>query len=1026
MPDSLYMPQPDRLCTDGGDPDNMSWFAFVAGSDSIALTVTPSNCTTAFANGAPKYRGIQAGLMDGCDLQNPSILACYNECDVNLLTPRPATIAVGGLIPGQIYYFYVDGCGGSQCDYVVSVDFGNQPFAIDEPDSLGSSLVMDGDTVCSGINAFDVTLAGVDSLIDYNWRISPPTDSMPDRDADGWGELINTNLQTISVPLIDPGAYTFMAWADNDCDQTDSLFFSVIVADLDPVVFDTVEICIEDFPYLGPFQNGVSWMSGSIFSPGFVQETVMLTGDLAGCSYEESVYVESITSGRTDMVVAACPDSYPIVIGSTITINNAADGGFYTFGQTTVGCDSMVNVIIEEQNLYGDFQLGNCSPGAIDLAYHIDSTAYPVDSIIFTWLDDTNGTVGTDSILTASAGASYSVTIDLYRDGIPCSFTIGPIMADASAFALGTPVFIDPDEDICPDEIATIYQLATDGNEDSIWWYMPEIDLTWAGTGTATIDWSSVTTSTLCVFTTSACGVSDTTCIDISRLPIPDVSFDVADSVCVGEQLVATYTGDNGVILLWNTSGAAPVDLGSDQYGFEWSDDGLYQLSLTGTAGACSDTVETAVVTVQPMQAAPAITCTGDQGMIVLEWPMDDCITSVAIDTNGVQIYTGSSNTYTLDGLSSGQQVTFNMVVQTECGCWSDLQSMTTCSATPCGAVDIQIDGIFGQMCTDAMGGVIDYDPVVTGASVSTDGVWSGDFIDPVSGAVIVDSLGPGAHVFYYTIVEGQCTYTDSVMLELFDSPQLVLDTDNPDCYDDSTGTVSLSATGGQGPYTFFINGSVTQDLDDIDLAAGDYDIEVVDDNNCDDGESIQIEIPSQPDLMISGSGDIIEGGSDQLSINTTAFVNHVIDSIFWESMPGGMLCEGCTEVSVSPDAQTSYLVTVFFDDGCLVEETYFLSVRPETQLAWSNVINPSSSVEGNRYFRLGANTELQLDYFVIYDRWGEQVFSLEDTVIDRTADLWDGTFKGRPAIPGVYVMSFQVNDGNEVITKTGTITVIR
>lgn len=1023
MPDTLYEPQPGISCNGEGNPNNMSWFAFVAGSDSIALTVTPSNCSVALdGNGSPLYRGIQAGLMSDCE----DILACYSQCREDGLTATPAVIAVGGLIPGQTYYFYVDGCGGSQCDYEVAVDYGNQPFAIDEPDNIYSSVItMSGDTVCTGIDTVDFTLVGVDTLIDYNWRIMPATDSMPDRDSDGWGELVAVDQPTISLPFATAGDYTIMAWADNDCDQTDSIFFSFTVADLAPFVFDSVEICVSDFPFIGPFQDGLGWMSGPIFAPGFYQETVTMEN---GCFYEESVYVSTQGGTREDITLATCSDSYPIALPGSIIINSAADGGFYTLGIASDGCDSLVNVIIEEQQVYGQLTAGDCGPGTVDIAFRLDSTAYPVDSITYQWLDGAMTPLvdGTQSTLTANVGNNYFVEVTTYRDGVSCTDIRGPLLADGSSFQLNPPSFVDPDLDICPDEAMTQYTVATDGLEDTIWWYLPTSDLTWfeINQSTANVNWSSMPDAMLCTYTSSSCGRSDTTCITVSRLVAPMVEYMIDDTVCAAEQALATYTGDPGLSLQWNSGSASFVDLGSDQFGFTWPTPGDYQVALTGTDGNCSDTAVVRSIHVQSESIAPQLSCTGGQGSITVEWGSASCITDYVLDTNGVVLYTGPASSYVLEGLSNGQEVSFNLGFTPDCGCYTSTAVSTTCTATPCDPVQIDIDGVFGQMCSDDIASVITYDALVSGSTSAT-GEWLGPFISP-EGIVQVDSLADGVHTFYYQIVDGACFYEDSISLEIFDSPQLIIDVDNPDCYDDSTGMVSVDAVGGSGPYTFFINGYVTDDLDDMELLSGDYMVEVLDDNACGDNETVEITVPNQPGLMIFGPGDIVEGGSDQLSINTSAFVGHVIDSILWQGDPGGTLCEGCAEISVSPDLQTSYLVTVFFDDGCSVEETYLLSVRPETQIAWSNVINPQSPFEENRTLTLGSNVSLDLDYLVIYDRWGELVYSLSEQVISGKTQFWDGTYRGQPAQQGVYVMSFKVSDGEQIIERTGTITVVR
>jgi gliding motility-associated-like protein len=58
-----------------------------------------------------------------------------------------------------------------------------------------------------------------------------------------------------------------------------------------------------------------------------------------------------------------------------------------------------------------------------------------------------------------------------------------------------------------------------------------------------------------------------------------------------------------------------------------------------------------------------------------------------------------------------------------------------------------------------------------------------------------------------------------------------------------------------------------------------------------------------------------------------------------------------------------------------------------------------------------------------IYNRWGEKVFESFDSGF-----IWDGTYKGAPQPPGVYVYTLDItlNDSDQSIHNKGTITLIR
>jgi gliding motility-associated-like protein len=59
---------------------------------------------------------------------------------------------------------------------------------------------------------------------------------------------------------------------------------------------------------------------------------------------------------------------------------------------------------------------------------------------------------------------------------------------------------------------------------------------------------------------------------------------------------------------------------------------------------------------------------------------------------------------------------------------------------------------------------------------------------------------------------------------------------------------------------------------------------------------------------------------------------------------------------------------------------------------------------------------------FAIYDRWGERIFAATDPKIG-----WDGTYKGKPCQPAVYVYYLTATCiGGAEFVKKGNITLMR
>jgi gliding motility-associated-like protein len=62
-----------------------------------------------------------------------------------------------------------------------------------------------------------------------------------------------------------------------------------------------------------------------------------------------------------------------------------------------------------------------------------------------------------------------------------------------------------------------------------------------------------------------------------------------------------------------------------------------------------------------------------------------------------------------------------------------------------------------------------------------------------------------------------------------------------------------------------------------------------------------------------------------------------------------------------------------------------------------------------------------------IYDRWGELVFEQQSLTINDEAAGWQGTLRGRPVLPGVYVWYAEIRMRNgSIVFKKGELTVVR
>ena len=117
-------------------------------------------------------------------------------------------------------------------------------------------------------------------------------------------------------------------------------------------------------------------------------------------------------------------------------------------------------------------------------------------------------------------------------------------------------------------------------------------------------------------------------------------------------------------------------------------------------------------------------------------------------------------------------------------------------------------------------------------------------------------------------------------------------------------------------------------------------------------------------------------------------------------------------ELVVTPEETTTYSVTVTDDMGCTATDEITITVRlPEcnkTDVFLPSAFSPNGDgINDVLYLRSNFIDAMEL---VIFDRWGEEVFSSKDQSLG-----WDGTYKGEKLAPDVYAYTLRVTCINQV-----------
>jgi gliding motility-associated-like protein len=149
-------------------------------------------------------------------------------------------------------------------------------------------------------------------------------------------------------------------------------------------------------------------------------------------------------------------------------------------------------------------------------------------------------------------------------------------------------------------------------------------------------------------------------------------------------------------------------------------------------------------------------------------------------------------------------------------------------------------------------------------------------------------------------------------------------------------------------------------------------------------------------------------------------------NAITW-TPEAGLSCTDCYTPEFTLHGKTTYIARVTNILGCAATDTINIKdVCGEHSFFFPNVFTPNGDGSNDRFFPQGVGT-FPVQHFMIYDRWGEIVFSAANIAVNDPAAGWDGTFKGVQVKPDVYVyvMDALCENGQKVVLR-GDVTLIR
>lgn len=526
---------------------------------------------------------------------------------------------------------------------------------------------------------------------------------------------------------------------------------------------------------------------------------------------------------------------------------------------------------------------------------------------------------------------------------------------------------------------------------------------------------SNLPTGIYTVTATDGKGCTGTQTVAIQELDSIKVLTAYTPPTCAG------YS--DGVVAIISIEGGLAMG-DTTQYTYQWSlptagnstvvsgfSAGMYRLTVTDFQG-CSTSIGFNVLgppALNLVQNVQNVSCFGlSDGSAA--------ITNVQNAVGAVQ-YNWSTNA-TTSQISNLPVGTYQVTVSDGNAC-SVTSSMTL---TQPNALDIVLE-TQNLVCDGDSNGVVSAQ--VSGGTPGYAYLWS----NGETNAEIQD-LGPGTYTLVITDANG-CTFAQNSLLEPPPPLQVSVLVQPPSCFGFLDGRISLNVSGGRTPYRYRANGGAWGGSSVlIALGAGAYALEIQDANGCMAQldtfltQPLPVEVDLGLDTLLRIGDSIVISPTVNNAVGMTTFLwkNTLNDSIVCVDLPD------CEQIWAKPIFTNTYTLKVTDENGCMATDQIRVQIQKPRGIYVPTGFTPNGDLENDLLVVHGKSREVdKVLMFRVFDRWGERVYEDQNFKVNDTTRGWDGTFRGQPCDPGVFVWVLEaVYLDGYVESLRGDVTLIR
>lgn len=516
----------------------------------------------------------------------------------------------------------------------------------------------------------------------------------------------------------------------------------------------------------------------------------------------------------------------------------------------------------------------------------------------------------------------------------------------------------------------------------------------WNG-GATTPNRTNLAAGSYTVTVTDANGCTGTTTASVTQAPVITLSVTSTAATCAGNNGSATVTATGGTTpytYAWST-GATTQTINNLV-------PGTYSVTVTSANGctALGNTVVSGPTPVTLTTTSTPATCSGNSGSAT--------VTANGGSTPFTYAWSNGGTTATISNLTPG---TYTVTVTAANTCTA------TASVVVAGNIAISLSTTTTQAnCVQSNGGV---NLTVSGGTAPYTYAWS-------NGATSQNLTGIAAGSYTVIVTDGAgCTATTSATVtNIGGATVTVSNVTNVTCNGGNNGSITVSATGGNGVYTYaWSNGGGTNTQNN--LTAGNYTVTVTDGNGCIATATASVTQPSAIVASVNVVSNVTCFGASNGAVSLTATGGNGNYTFNWSNGNAG--------ASFNNLAAGTYTVSTTDGNGCVAPTIQVVISQPTQIVATTSVVNPGcTSANGSASVTVtGGTPPYSYDWSngattaqannLVAGTYTVEVVDANGCLVTATATL-TATAGPSVAVASTPVSCGATNDGTATATVTG------